>query len=114
MQTTRIICKSEKSQNINDHKGDLGESSKRRNKQCFFLQAVVHGAISLSSAVVDGETHRGKLMSPEIWERIEEFLNFTTDGASGTFLLFEPYKNYCFISIILSKTANPTPLDYFR
>jgi hypothetical protein len=56
----------------------------------FFLQAVVHGAISLSSAVVDGETHRGKLMSPEIWERIEEFLNFTTDGASGTFLLFEP------------------------
>jgi hypothetical protein len=85
-----MYSKSEKSQNINDYKGDLGESSKRRNKQCFFLQAVVHGAISLSSAVVDGETHRGKLMSPEIWERIEEFLNFTTDGASGTFLLFEP------------------------
>jgi hypothetical protein len=54
------------------------------------MQPVVHGSVGLSNAVVDGETHRGKLMAPEIRERIEEFLNFTTDGSSGTFLLFDP------------------------
>ena len=51
---------------------------------------MIHGSIGLPHCVVDGETHRGRLMAPEIRERIEEFLNFASDGSSGTFLNFEP------------------------
>jgi hypothetical protein len=39
--------------------------------------------------VVDGETHRGKILSPEIRDRIDEFVNFATDMTSGNFFLFE-------------------------
>jgi hypothetical protein len=38
------------------------------------FQPVTHGAIIMSNVMVDGETHRGKLLAREIMERIEQIV----------------------------------------
>jgi len=42
------------------------------------VQAVVHGMIGLSCGVVDGETHRGKLMAPgsKPLKKLDRFIKY--------------------------------------
>ena len=55
----------------------------------------MHGSIGLSCSVVDGETHRGKLMSPEIrYSTMHEwlFINYVTQlGGRGGCCIFDKH-----------------------
>ena len=46
----------------------------------FLFEPVIHGAIRLSSVMIDGETHRGKLLDREALERLDEIVLLKTEA----------------------------------
>ena len=75
--TSKIISKQRLLCNANKYK-DLFVTNKSgvHSLICHMhsLQPIVHGKIGISSVIIDGETHRGKLMDKETLVRISDIL----------------------------------------